>query len=63
MHLFFYPYIYNDKKLHSRTHYFFPYLNVVQVVEQWRFLHTKVVRDQGVEAIGEIQDLGLGQRI
>lgn len=38
-----------------------PYLNVVQVVEQRRFLHTKVVRDQGVEAIGEIQYLGLRQ--
>ncbi|TNN68645.1 hypothetical protein EYF80_021159 [Liparis tanakae] len=35
----------------------------VQAVEQWRFLHAKVVRYQGVEAIGEIQDLGLGLRV
>lgn len=36
------------------------YLNVVQAVEQRGFLHAKVVRYQGVEAIGQIQDLCLG---
>lgn len=35
------------------------HLNVVQRVEQRRFLHTKVVRYQGVEAIREIQYLRL----
>lgn len=39
------------------------YLNVVQVAEQRWFLHTKVVRDQSVETIGEIQYLGLRQRV
>lgn len=37
------------------------YLNVVQAVEQRGFLHPEVVRYQGVEAIGEIQDVGLRQ--
>lgn len=39
------------------------YLNVVQAAEQRWLLHTKVVRDQGVKAIGEIQDLGLRQAV
>lgn len=34
-------------------------LNVVQVVEQRGFLHAEVVRYEGVEAVGKIQDLCL----
>lgn len=40
-----------------------PYLNVVQAVEEWRFLHAKVMRYQGVEAIGQIQYLSLRHAI
>lgn len=40
-------------------YFFCVYLDVVQVAEQWWFLHTKVMRDQGVELIGEIQYLGI----
>lgn len=39
--------------------YLCPHLNIVQTVEQWRLFHAKIVRYQGVEAIGEIQYLRL----
>lgn len=39
------------------TKYLCPHLNVVQLVKQWRLLHAKIVRYEGVEAIGEIQYL------
>lgn len=35
------------------------YLHAVCVVQERRLLHPEVVGDQGVEAIGEIQDLGV----
>lgn len=36
-----------------------PHLNVVKIIQQWWFLHPKVVRYQRVKAIGQIQHLGL----
>lgn len=35
------------------------YLHAVRVAQERRLLHPEVVGDQGVEAIGEIQDLGV----
>ena len=35
------------------------YLHTVCVVQEWRLLHSEVMGDQGVEAIREIQDLGV----
>lgn len=52
------PQFMNNAK-NGMTQCFFTYLNVVQVVEQWRFFHPKVMRDQSVEAIGQVQDVGI----
>lgn len=35
------------------------YLHTVCIVQEWGLLHSEVMGDQGVEAIGEIQDLGV----
>lgn len=35
------------------------YLHTVCIVQEWRLLHSEVMGDQGVEAIREIQDLGV----
>lgn len=53
------PPVYRARQ-HCRVRHPGPYLDVVQAVEQRRFLHAEVVGYQGVEAIGEIQDVGLG---
>lgn len=39
------------------------YLDVVKVVEQRGLLHSKVMRDQRVEAIGQVQDVGVRRGI
>lgn len=39
------------------------YLDVVEVVEQRGLLHSKVVWDQRVEAIGQVQDVGVRRGI
>ena len=38
-------------------------LNVVQVAQQGGFLHAKVVGDECVEAVGQVEDLGLGRTV
>lgn len=45
------------------TQFVSTYLDIVKVIEQWGLFHSKVMRDKRVEAIGQVQDVGVRQGI